>query len=121
MTEKKHHSGWFALGLLAECIAVLFWIAAALSLAPAPNPNMCPTLLYFATPAAVAMYLFLATKIGFTIFHESAAAGVSYFLVLAIVALVVGIVIGLFFFDLTQLWARGVAPWLGNPFQRRCF
>ncbi|ERJ36216.1 hypothetical protein L810_0749 [Burkholderia sp. AU4i] len=43
----------------------------------------------------------------------------SYFLVLATVALAVGIAVGLFFFDLTQWWARVIAPW--NLFRHQCY
>ncbi|MGC3027042.1 hypothetical protein ACPUER_18170 [Burkholderia sp. DN3021] len=119
MTEKNRFTGNFALGLLAECSYLLTMIGAALSIAPPADVDMCPSGLTFVLLLLTSVQLYAAVSIGVSIFKRSPAIGVSYFLVLAIVALAVGIAAGFFFFDLTQWWARVIAP--RNLFRHRCF
>ncbi|HGO6126534.1 hypothetical protein QZM82_31900 [Burkholderia cepacia] len=119
MTEKNRHASRFAIGLLAECCYLLIMIGSAMCAASPTERDMCPTMAYLVCLLLAQVLLYVSVRLGVSIFKWSPATGVSYFLVLAIVALVVGIVAGLFFFDLTQWWARAVAPW--NLFRRQCF
>lgn len=118
MTEKNRFAGNFALGLIAEGSYLLTLIGIALSTAQPVDVDMCPSAAPIALLLATSVYMYAAVSIGVSIFKRSPAIGVSYFLVLATVALAVGIAVGLFFFDLTQWWARAIAPW--NLFRHQC-
>ena len=119
MTEENRFTGNFALGLIAEGSYLLTMIGNALSIAPPADVDTCPSSLTLVLLLLTSVQLYAAVSIGVSIFKRSPAIGVSYFLVLATVALSVGEAVGLFFFDLTQWWARVIAPW--NLFRHQCY
>ena len=125
MTMKFPEFGRALKALSAVSGSFLVLTIAAVSVAAGHEVGVCPSLLTVAMglgTVPISLFLaFYAIRITFAIYDDVPAAGFIYSLLLAIFGTVIAVLVVWYFFDLTAWWARNVAPFMGDVFQRQCF
>lgn len=125
MTEEIQNARDFAIGIVAISGAFLLLIVAALSFATGHDVEMCPTALAIALVVAVSILspvlAIVSIQARYRTIERSPATGLLYSVLLALVCTALAVLVGWFFFELTQWWSHLVIRPLGSPLRRQCY